>query len=310
LRLSLKPVPPDLRMSAVGHLEELRARLIRAGSVFAVCFALCLWQSGPLLRIIDRPLARAGSPNAERHSGAGSESQLVNTLGLLARPGSGLHARTRAQLRASVLQLQREGAHAQQLKPVTLGLSEPFTATLQVALLCALLLSAPILLYQLYAYIAPAIGAGRGAVAWALLGGCVLFYTGAAFGYYVALPAMVHFLTHFSEGSYTVLIQAGPYYRLTLLTVAGLGVAFQLPLLVLALAASGAVSATSLRKARRYVLVGCAAVGAMLPGEVITMALGAAPLYLMFELSLVAARVIERRRLAAGAPAAGDAASA
>jgi len=281
-------------MTAVGHLEELRARLLMAGAVFAACFGLCLWQSGPLLRAVDKPLAKGGSAIADGAGAVSGREPLTKVVAALARPGSGLRPAARRQLRQQLFQLERSD-HQSFAKPVTLGLSEPFVATLQVALLCALLLSAPFLLYQLYAYLAPALGAGRGAVAAAMLSGSILFYSGAAFGYYIVLPAMVKFLTHFSQGAYTVLIQAGPYYRLTLLTVAGLGLAFQLPMLVLALTASGAISAKRLAKARRFVLVGCAAVGAMLPGEVVTMALGAAPLYILFEISLLVARVIERR---------------
>jgi len=294
VRVPLRPAPPDLRMSAVGHLEELRARLICAGVVFAACFASCLWQSGPLLRLVNHPLARGASVIANGNPAQASDP-LLAVVRSLARPGSGLRPAARRQLRSQLVGIERRDAAQATPKPVTLGLTEPFTATLQVALLFALLLTAPFLLYQLYAYLAPALQTGRGGVAAALLAGSALFYSGAAFGYYVVLPAMVQFLTHFSHGEYTVLVQAGPYYRLALLTVAGLGLAFQLPLAVVALTASGAVSAKALGKARRFVLVGCAAIGAMLPGEVVTMALGAAPLYLLFEVSLLIARAVERR---------------
>lgn len=300
MRVPLRPAPPDLRMSAVGHLEELRGRLLSAGAVFAACFALCLWQSGPLLHLVNHPLDK-GAPVI--HSGGedlAAQDPLLGVVRALARPGSGLRPAARRELAGAVARIEAKDRRDGAPKPVTLGLTEPFTATLQVALLFALLLSAPFLLFQIYAYIAPALEATRGAVAAALLAGSTLFYGGAAFGYYVVVPAMVQFLTHFSQGQFTVLVQAGPYYRLTLLTVVGLGAAFQLPLLVLALTASGTITARQLAKARKFVLVACAAVGAMLPGEVVTMALGAAPLYILFELSLLVARAIERRALRAG----------
>jgi sec-independent protein translocase protein TatC len=302
----------DARVSVVEHLDELRTRLMVCLAAVAVAFGLCAWQNHLLLRVINRPLAhqtqkqvRAGDgPLGATYALQQNTRTLASALQLvvaaLERPGSGASSATRASLGAVTPQLRelntRLASSPQGDKPVTLGIGEPFTTTMGVALLFAVILALPIVLYELYGFVLPAFSPSQQRAAGPLMLAIpLLFIAGVLFGYFVVLPAAVRFFQNFNSSEFNVLVQASQYYHFAALTLLAMGLLFQVPVAVLAATRAGVVSVSQLRRNRRYALLACGLVAAFLPGDAITLMLETVPLYLLFELSLFVAAVGERR---------------
>jgi sec-independent protein translocase protein TatC len=133
-----------------------------------------------------------------------------------------------------------------------------------------------------------------------------LFLVGVAFGYFVVLPAAVKFFQNFNSAQFNVLVQASQYYKFAATTLLAMGLLFQIPVAILVVTRAGVITPRQLRKNRRYAILACAAVAALLPGDAITMLLETVPLYLLFELSVIVAAIVERRsqlRAATAVPA-------
>jgi sec-independent protein translocase protein TatC len=181
--------------------------------------------------------------------------------------------------------------------PITLGVAEPFTTTLTVAAYAAILLALPIVLYQLYAFILPAFSPHERHVAVPLLLMVpFLFIGGVAFGYFVVIPAALKFLLHFNEHQFNTQIRAREYYSFISLTLISAGMVFQLPVFILGLVRMGVTTTAKLRKNRRYAVLACAVVAALLPGvDPVSMLIEMVPLVLLYELSILLAAFLGRR---------------
>ena len=300
----------------VGHLDELRTRLLVSLLALAVSFGLCFWQNHRLLHFINGPLAaqtqtqvRDGhGPLGAVHTVAESTRdlgiQLRSIVGVLdARGSSPRVAATLDHARAGV---DRDIARLSTLpsanQPVTLGIGEPFTTTVTVSLLFALILTLPVLLGQAYGFLIPAFGPDQRRLARVLFAAVPgLFLTGVVFGYYVVLPAALHFFQNFNSDQFNVLVQASQYYKFAATTMLALGLLFEVPVAILAVTSAGIVTTRQLRHGRRYAVGACAMVAALLPGDLTTMLLETVPLYLLFELGVAIAGVVERRALRAAA---------
>ena len=123
----------------------------------------------------------------------------------------------------------------------------------------------------------------------------VLFIAGVAFGYVVVLPAALHFFQNFNSGEFNVLVQASQYYKFAATTLLAMGLLFQVPVGIIAVTRAGLVTPTQLRHNRRFAVLACGLVAAVLPGDAITMLLETLPLYLLFEFSVLVASISERR---------------
>jgi sec-independent protein translocase protein TatC len=123
----------------------------------------------------------------------------------------------------------------------------------------------------------------------------VLFVAGVLFGYFVVLPAALHFFQNFNSNQFNVLVQANQYYHFAAITLLAMGLLFQVPVGILAATRAGVVTARQLAHNRRYALLACGLVAAFLPGDAITLVLETVPLYLLFEFSLLLARIGEYR---------------
>jgi sec-independent protein translocase protein TatC len=300
------------RLSIVDHLQELRARLIVSLAALAVAFGFCIWQNHALLHIIDEPLAHQtqkqvragngplGATYTVQQSARTVATQLELVVGALERPGSGASPATRASLDGVNPQLHRAIAGLSKPpegnKPVTLGIGEPFTTTIGIALIFAFILALPIILYEIYGFLLPAFSPEQQRVTNSLiLAVPVLFVAGVAFGYFVVLPAAVRFFQNFNSGEFNVLVQANQYYHFAAVTLLAMGLVFQVPVGILAATRSGIVTPRQLRHNRRYAILACGAVAAFLPGDAVTLLLETVPLYLLFEASLLLATIIDRR---------------
>lgn len=312
---AIRMIGHEDRLSLVDHLDELRTRLIVGGLAFVVAFGLCFWQNGTLLHVINMPLEHQTRAQVQKGEGPAGKTWMVEqgvrrvaqeteTLAkTLSQPHSGISPAVRAQITAQIPHLKASVAgipsKPEGYNPTTISFGEPFTATITVTLYFALLLSLPVLLFQLYGFILPAFSPSERRVALPLLTAVpFLFVTGVVFGYFVVLPAAVHFFQNFNAGEFNVLVQGSSYYKFAAMMLIAMGLIFQVPVAVLGVTQAGIITPKQLRKARRYALVFCALVAAILPGDVTTMVLETLPLYLLYELSVLLAAVLARRRAA------------
>jgi sec-independent protein translocase protein TatC len=306
----LRPVSSHAQMSVVDHLDELRARLIVSLLTVAVAFGICLWQNHQLLKLINQPLARQtqaqvraghgplGATYSVQLSARDVAHQLDTVVGVLEAQHQSLAAQ--ASLRGVQQSLARDvrtlSAVPQGDRPVTLGIGEPFTTTLTVTLIFALILSLPVLLLQAYSFFMPALSPDRQRqMRPVMLAIPTLFVTGVAFGYMIVLPAALHFFQNFNSAQFNVLVQASQYYKFAATTLLAMGLLFQVPVAIIAVTRAGLVTPRQLRHNRRYAVLACGLVAAALPGDAITMLLETLPLYLLFEASLLVASIAERR---------------
>jgi sec-independent protein translocase protein TatC len=181
-------------------------------------------------------------------------------------------------------------------QPITLGVTEPFMTTLTVAAYAAILISMPIILYELYAFILPAFSPGERKVALPLLLMVpFLFIGGVVFAYFVVLPAALKFLLHFNEHQFNLQIRARDYYSFFSLTMLAGGIVFQLPVFLLGLVKMGITTPAKLRKNRRYAVLVIAVVAAALPGvDPVSMLIEMVPLLILYEVSILLASFLGR----------------
>ena len=187
-------------------------------------------------------------------------------------------------------------------KLITFGVAEPFTITLTVAVYGALILSLPVLLYQLYAYVLPAFSQSeRRVVTPILILAPLLFLAGVAFAYFVVMPPAVKFLLDFNNSQFNVQVRARDYYSFFSTTMLAGGLVFELPLAIVAVTRLGIVSVEQLSANRRYAYLLIAIVAAALPGvDPISMLIEMVPLLVLFELSILIARAFGSPKAAGG----------
>ncbi|HSQ30996.1 MAG TPA: twin-arginine translocase subunit TatC [Gemmatimonadaceae bacterium] len=184
-------------------------------------------------------------------------------------------------------------------KLVFLHPSAGFTVILNAAMSFGLVLASPVIIYQIWAFLAPALHKHERRIGLGVLfSGVFLFISGAALAYFVVVPLALPWLFGFAGPSLVPLITAEDYFSFIFAMVLTFGVSFELPIVILALAALGIVTPTFLSKYRRHAVVLIIIIGAFLtPGDLVwtTIALSV-PLYMLYELSVFAARLIYRRR--------------
>lgn len=174
----------------------------------------------------------------------------------------------------------------------------PFMTPLKLALVTALFIAMPYVLYQIWAFVAPGLYRHEKRFALPLFGSSVvLFYTGVAFAYFVVFPLMFAFLTTTTPEGVRMMTDMSSYLDFTLLLFFAFGIAFEVPVAVVLLAATGLVKVEALRKNRGYVLLGIFVVAAFLtPPDAISQSFMAAPMYVLYELGIVLAAYMIRQR--------------
>src|SRR5213596_936899 len=126
---------------------------------------------------------------------------------------------------------------------ITLDVAEPFLTSMKVSLLAGFALALPVVLWQLWSFLAPAVEEhAQRTVAVFVLFSTVLLVAGIAFGYFLVLPQAIHFLTNFDNTLYRVEIRASSYYSFVLTVLIAVGLVFELPIFVLALVRLGVLS--------------------------------------------------------------------
>lgn len=233
--------------SLMGHLVELRARLLRAVLAVLLVFIALIPFAGRIYAVLAEPL-RAKLP---------------------------------------------EGAQM-----VAIDVASPFFAPIKLAFFLAVVLAMPIVLYQLWAFVAPGLYKHEQKLARPLLVSAVLlFYAGCTFAYFLVLPVVFGFLTGIAPEGVAVMTDISRYLDFVLVLFLAFGFSFEVPVAVVILVLLGWVSVEQLREARSYVIVGAFVIAAIVtPPDVISQLMLAIPMCLLYELGLVVSRALVRRQ--------------
>ena len=321
----IRPIGHEDRLSLVEHLDELRTRLIACLVIVGIIFGFTYWQNHRILHIVNRPLEQSQKhAHADRNTLSGAAqfdvqlAPVLKHLGDVAQANGRLASALAADKKADpatkdaaagvqralrglgppLAKAQKAAPSEIKRQPITFGVAEPFLTTFTVAGYAALLLALPFILWQAYAFVLPAFSPRERRVALpVMLSVPLLFVAGVLFGYFVALPRAVGFLQTFNQGSFDILIRAQDYYKFSIVVLGLLGLLFQIPVGVLALTRLGIVSPRQLSKNRGYVILGIAIVAAIATPtpDPVTMLVTMAPMVVLFELSIIAARIFRPR---------------
>jgi sec-independent protein translocase protein TatC len=184
---------------------------------------------------------------------------------------------------------------------VTLGVTEPFTTAVKVSFYAALAAAFPVLVWQIWSFLAPAVEQrSQRVIARFVALATVLFALGMAFSYFVLLPLALRFLTNYDDNLYDVQIRASYYLSFTALMIFATGLVFQLPIFVVALVRIGILTTAQLRRNRKLAYVILLGAAILLPTvDPVSLAFEVAPLWILFELSIWLSVALERRWAAA-----------
>lgn len=173
--------------------------------------------------------------------------------------------------------------------------ASPFLTPFKLSLVLAVFLAMPVILGQIWGFIAPGLYKSEKRVAFPLLASSVvLFYTGMAFAYYVVFPLIFGFFTTVGPGDVSVMTDINRYLDFVLKLFFAFGIAFEIPIAAVILILTGVTTAEQLAKNRSYVIVGCFVFGMLLtPPDVISQTLLALPMWLLFEIGLLMGRVLK-----------------
>lgn len=248
----------DSRAPLMVHIIELRNRLIYSVLAFVVAFGVCFSFAEDIYGFLVAPLAEAYPDPSSR--------RMIYT-----------------------------------------GLAEAFLTYIKVGFFGAVFLSFPFTAFQLYRFIAPGLyKRERFVVLPFLLAAPVLFVAGAAMAYYLIFPAAWKFFIGFESavglhGGMPIMLEArvGEYLSLAMHVLIAFGVSFQLPVVLTLMAKAGFVTSAALKRGRRYAIVAVVVfAGVITPPDVFSQIGLSIPLYLLYELSIFSARLIERNRAA------------
>ncbi len=239
-------------MPFLEHLEELRARLVRALLALIIGVGIGIWLTG--------------------------QYKLVDVF------------------QAPIIPLLN-GRHLVVQSPTELVM-----ITLEIGFITGLVLASPVLIWQLWAFLSPALYAReKKAIVPALFAGMLLFLTGAILSFIFLVPSALRVLLGFTPGTFDMLITFDKYFDFVLQVVLAMGLSAELPLLIIMLAVLGVVTPAMLNKFRRFAIVLAFAAGAILsPGtDIFSMLMMTAPLLVLYEIGFLGAVIAHRRRLKA-----------
>ena len=183
---------------------------------------------------------------------------------------------------------------------IATSLISPFMAPLKLALFVAVFIAMPYVLYQAWAFVAPGLYKREKRFAVPLVvSSILLFYCGVAFAYFVVFPLMFAFLTTTAPTGVQVMTDITNYLDFVLLLFFAFGIAFEMPVATVLLAATGLVRLETMTKNRGYVILGIFIIAAFLtPPDALSQTFMAGPMYLLYELGIILSRVLLKEKLA------------
>ena len=288
----------DDRMPFLAHLGELRQRIMVSVVALGLGFAATFSFSEQIIRWLARPL------EAHRRAATTAVEGRALSVDLEARvdalfPGPTYSDEQRAFLRGLV-QLVRQLAPPPPQKLQVIDVTEAFWVNMKVALVAGAFLVLPVLLYEVWAFVAPGLllHERRFALPFVVVS-TLCFAIGATFALTVIVPFAVNFLAEFKTPE-SVLVQwsLNRYVDFTLKMTLAFGLVFELPLALTLAARMGLVTPEFLAKNRKYAVLLCAVASAILTPtpDAFNMLLMAGPMYLLYEIGIQSARVFGRRR--------------
>lgn len=293
-----EPGADDARMPFLAHLGELRQRIMVSVVALGLGFAATFSFSEQIIRWLARPLEahrRAATTVVEGRALSVDLEARVDAL----FPGPTYSDEQRTFLRGLV-QLVRQLAPPPPQKLQVIDVTEAFWVNMKVALVAGAFLVLPVLLYELWAFVAPGLllHERRFALPFVVVS-TLCFAIGATFALTVIVPFAVNFLAEFKTPE-SVLVQwsLNRYVDFTLKMTLAFGLVFELPLALTLAARMGLVTPEFLSKNRKYAVLLCAVASAILTPtpDAFNMLLMAGPMYLLYEIGIQSARVFGRRR--------------
>ena len=181
---------------------------------------------------------------------------------------------------------------------IATSLISPFMAPLKLSLFVALFIAMPYVLYQVWAFVAPGLYKREKRFAVPLMiSSIVLFYAGVAFAYFVVFPLMFAFLTTTAPTGVQIMTDISNYLDFVLLLFFAFGIAFEMPVATVLLAATGMVRVETMTKNRGYVILGIFVIAAFLtPPDALSQTAMAVPMWLLYEIGIVLSRILLRER--------------
>ena len=179
---------------------------------------------------------------------------------------------------------------------IATGVASPFLTPFKLTLIVALFLSIPVILHQIWGFIAPGLYTREKRIAAPLLASSILlFYAGMAFAYFLVFPIIFGFFASVTPEGVAMMTDIGQYLDFVLTLFFAFGVAFEIPVATFLLIWVGIVDVQTLRNSRPYVIVGCFVVGMLLtPPDVFSQTLLAVPMWLLFEAGLFFGSMIKK----------------
>ncbi len=292
--------------SFLEHLEDLRWMLMKCAAVVAVGFLLCLFASPVLVQILTWPLKRAqihspeGKPTLTFLLGTNKLGPLTLDTNQIALFGTNRNIALEiapVEIGTNVLLGLRQSTNqiasvwsGQGIDLVNLGPATAFFLAVEMALYGGIVLSSPFLLYFIGQFVFPALRMKEKKYTYqGLIFGLGLFLTGVSFCYFVLMPVALKASVQYSEwmGFSVYQWRAEDYIRFVSKFLLGMGLGFELPIVILVLVKIGIIGYRQLAAFRRYMIVVCLVLGAVLTTpEVITQILMAIPLYLLYEITI------------------------
>lgn len=196
-------------------------------------------------------------------------------------------------LAAPMLAAMPHGGHM-----IATDVAGAFLVPMKVTLMVAFLIALPYVLYQIWAFVAPGLYKHEKRLAAPLIASSVaLFALGMAFAYFIVFPTVFGFINRFAPEGVAVMTDIDKYLTFVLTSFLAFGVTFEAPVIVVALVASGVVSVAKLRDIRPYMIVGAFVIGAIFtPPDVVSQFMLAVPLWLLYEIGIMVAAAVVRRK--------------
>ena len=181
---------------------------------------------------------------------------------------------------------------------IATGVTTPFLVPFKLVLMLSVLLSLPYTLYQMWSFVAPGLYKHeKRLIAPLVTSSVLLFYCGIAFAYFVVFPLLFGFFIAIAPEGVSVMTDIGQYLDFILAIFFAFGIAFEMPVATFLLVQIGATTVESLSEKRPYVIVGVFVIGMLLtPPDIISQSLLAIPMWLLFEIGLFAARMVQKNK--------------